>query len=57
MCGGDRPIDVGHVLADEAGPRFQVVSKVQDEFEAQSVMHNPYGQLKLVSAKDIAEGN
>lgn len=57
VCGGDRPIDVGHLLADELGPRFQVVAKVWDEFETGSSMHNPYGRLKIASAKDIAEGN
>ncbi|HVC95941.1 MAG TPA: hypothetical protein VND64_19785 [Pirellulales bacterium] len=57
ICGGDRPIDVGHVLADEQGPRFQVVAKERDEFEAESSMHNPYGRLKIASLKEIAEGN
>jgi hypothetical protein len=57
ICGGDRPIDVGHVLADELGPRFQVVARENDEFEAESPMHNPYGRLKIVSAKDIADRN
>jgi hypothetical protein len=57
ICGGDRPIDVGHLLADEHGPRFQVVARENDEFEAESPMHNPYGRLKIVSAKDIADRN
>jgi hypothetical protein len=57
ICGGDRPIDVGHVLADEQGPRFQVVAKERDEFDAESAMHNPHGRLKIASLKDIAEGN
>jgi hypothetical protein len=57
ICGGDRPIDVGHVLMDEHGPRFQVVAKERDEFEAESAMHNPYGRLKIASLKEIAEGN
>ncbi len=57
ICGGDRPIDVGHFLGDEIGPRFQVVANENDQFEAASVMHNPYGRLKIVSVKDIAEGN
>lgn len=57
ICGGGRPIGVGHVLADLHGPRFQVVSIVKDGFDAQSPMHNPYGRLKIVSAKDIAKGN
>ncbi len=57
ICGGDRPIEVGHALADEQGPRFQVVAKERDEFDAESSMHNPYGRLKIASLKDIAEGN
>ncbi len=58
ICNGGRPIDVGHILADDQGqPRFQVVAKTADEFEAQSPMHNPFGVLKIVSAKSIAEGN
>lgn len=57
MCGDGRPIGVGHVLADEHGPRFQVIGKTSDEFEADSPMHNPYGRLRIVSATDIAEGN
>ncbi len=57
ICGGDRPIDVGHILADEHGPRFQIVAKEQDEFQADSPMHNPFGRLRMVSAKEIAEGN
>jgi hypothetical protein len=57
VCGCDRPIDVGHVLADENGPRFQIVSRDRDEFESDSPMHNPHGRLKLVSAQDIADSN
>lgn len=57
ICGGDRPIDVGHMLMDEQGPRFQVVAKEQDKFEAQSSLHNPYGRLRIASMKEIAEGN
>lgn len=57
VCGGDKPIGVGHILADEFGPRFQIMAKVDDEFEADSPMHNPYGRLKIVSAAEVAEGN
>ncbi|MDB5391081.1 MAG: hypothetical protein JWM11_6727 [Planctomycetaceae bacterium] len=57
ICRGDRQVDVGHTLADEYGPRFQVVAKLDGEFDATSPMHNPYGQLKIISAKDIADGN
>lgn len=57
ICRGERTIGTGHILADEFGPRFQVVSREDDEFESDSAMHNPYGHLKIVSAKEIAEGN
>ena len=57
ICAGSKPIGVGHLLADEQGPRFQVVANERDEFEPQSPMHNPFGRLKMVSAKDIAEQN
>jgi hypothetical protein len=57
LCGGGRPIGVGHLLADEHGPRFQVVAITHDDLDPQSPMHNPFGRLKIVSAKDIAEAN
>jgi hypothetical protein len=57
VCGSGRPIGVGHILADEQGPRFQVVGKASDEFEAPSPMHNPFGRLKIASARDVAQGN
>jgi hypothetical protein len=57
VCGGGRPIGVGHLLADEHGPRFQVVAITQDDLESRSPMHNPFGRLKIASAKDIAGAN
>lgn len=57
VCGGGAPIGVGHVLADEQGPRFQVVARTNDEFDSESPMHNLFGRLKIVSAKGIAEAN
>ena len=57
ICGSDKPIGVGHILADEQGPRFRVMETTPDEFDADSPMHNPFGRLKIVSWKEIAEGN
>lgn len=57
VCGGNRPIDVGHMLGDEFGARFQVVVRETDEFGPDSPMHNPWGRLKIISVKEIAEGN
>ena len=57
ICDGTRPIDVGHMLADEAGPRFQITARESDEFNPASPLHNPHGRLRIVSMKDIAEAN
>jgi hypothetical protein len=57
VCGGEKPIGLGHLLADEQGPRFQVVATTSDEFDTQSPMHNPFGRLRIMSVKDLAEGN
>jgi hypothetical protein len=58
ICSGGQPIGVGHILADDQGqPRFQVLAKLEDEFGPDSPMHNPFGLLKIVSAKSIAEEN
>jgi hypothetical protein len=57
LARGDKPIDDGHVLADLSGPRFQAFTQDSPEGLAGSPMHNPFGRLKLVSLRDIAEGN
>ncbi len=54
---GDKPVDDGHVLADLKGPRFQAFTQDSAERLAGSPMHNPFGRLKLVSMRDIAETN
>jgi hypothetical protein len=54
---GDKPIGNGHVLADLDGPRFQAFTQASPENLARSPMHNPFGRLKLVSMRDIAETN
>jgi hypothetical protein len=57
LCRGDKPIEDGHVLADLDGPRFQAFRQDSPEDLAGSPMHNPFGRLKLVSMRDIAETN
>lgn len=54
---GDKPIGDGHVIADLDGPRFQAFFQPCTDMPAGSSMHNPFGRLKLVSVKDIAETN
>jgi hypothetical protein len=57
LCRGEKPMGDGHVLADEAGPRFQAEATSSDKFDADSPMYNPFGRLRLVSMKDIADRN
>ena len=54
---GDKPVDDGHVIADLNGPRFQAFAEESEEKLAGSPMHNPFGRLRLVSMRDIAETN
>ncbi len=56
LARGDKPVDDGHVLADLGGPRFQAFVQ-GSPFGAGSPMHNPFGRLKLVSMRDVAENN
>jgi len=53
----EKPIDAGHILADLNGPRFQAFTQDSPEELAGSPMHNPFGRLKLVSMRDVAETN
>ena len=57
MSRGDKPMGHGHVLADLSGPRFQAFHQDSEAKMTGSVMFNPFGRLKLVSMKDIAEMN
>ncbi len=57
VCEGEKPIGDGHVLADLDGPRFQAFTQDGEAGTVGSPMHNPFGRLKLVSLRDIAEGN
>jgi hypothetical protein len=57
LARGEKPVENGHVLADLKGPRFQAFMEDSTEQRAGSPMHNPFGRLRLVSMRDIAEGN
>ena len=54
---GEKPMEDGHVIADLSGPRFRTVQSDSPRELARSPMHNPFGRLKLVSMRDIAETN
>jgi hypothetical protein len=57
LARGDKPVDDGHVIADLGGPRFQAFAQDAPADLRGSAMHNPFGRLRLVSLRDIAETN
>lgn len=57
LCRGDKLIDDGHLIADLDGPRFQVVFQPNDDERRPGPMRNPFGRMKLISLRDIVDGN
>lgn len=54
---GEKPVDDGHLLCDEQGPRFQARRVSGDEWPSTSPLHNPFGRLRLTSIREIAAEN
>jgi hypothetical protein len=57
LARGEKPMEDGHVIADLSGPRFRASVQEDTEGLEGSPMHNPFGRLRLVSMRDIAETN
>ena len=57
LARGEKPVKDGHLLADLNGPRLQAFAEDSTEVPPGSPMHNPFGRLRLVSMRDIAETN
>lgn len=57
MCRGEKPVGDGHLIADLGGPRFQAFTQDSPGEFVGSPAHNPFGRLRLVSMRDIAESN
>lgn len=57
LCASDKPVGDGHLIADLGGPRFRATAQDCPAEFARSPMYNPFGRLKLVSLRDIAEAN
>jgi hypothetical protein len=57
LAGSEKPIEDGHLIGDLDGPRFQAFAQASTEVPEGSPMHNPFGRLRLVSVRDIAESN
>ena len=57
LASGEKPVDDGHIIADLGGPRFQCFAEDGEVRTVGSPMYNPFGRLRLVSLRDIAENN
>jgi len=57
LAAGEKPVGDGHLIADLDGPRFRTAAVDDTEGRPGSPMHNPFGRLRLVSLRDIAEAN
>jgi hypothetical protein len=57
LARGDKPVGDGHIIADLDGPRFRTSAEDSPADTAGSPMHNPFGRLKLVSTRDLAQNN
>lgn len=53
----EKPIEEGHVIADLEGPQFRASAEDSPAELVGIPMQNPFGRLKLVSLRDIAEAN
>lgn len=57
FCQQERIVEDGDWVGDESAPRYQACSMTPAVTNKESVMHNPFGKLRLVRLKDIAERN
>jgi hypothetical protein len=57
LCESDKPVEDGHLIADLSGLRFQAFTEPAPEGLVGSPMHNPFGRLRLINMRDIAETN
>ncbi|MFO0940000.1 MAG: hypothetical protein U0930_04470 [Pirellulales bacterium] len=57
ICASDRPVGDGHIIADEEAPRFRIQQEFPDQSRLPEAMRNPFGRLRMISFKDMAEQN
>jgi hypothetical protein len=57
LAAGDKAIGDGHVIADLDGPRFRTSAQPDPNERPDSPLYNPFGRMRLVSMRDIAEAN
>lgn len=54
---GEKPVGHGHLIIDESGHSYHATESTKGRFDPGSPMHNPFGHLKLIRTKEIAENN
>jgi hypothetical protein len=57
VCLRNLPIDEGDVLGDDDLPQFKAVARSYDDATADSPLYNPFGRLKILRLRDIADNN
>jgi hypothetical protein len=57
VCANQKPIHDKDLIIDLDGPRFQTNFRDVPEKPFGSPMHNPFGSMRFVSIRDIAESN
>lgn len=57
LCASDREVGDGHIIAHEEGPRYRIQHEFPEQSSVTSPMYNPFGRLRMISFKDIAEQN
>jgi hypothetical protein len=57
LARSEEPINNGHLIADPSGPQFQAFTQDSPEGPVDSPLQNPFGRLKLVNLREVAESN
>jgi hypothetical protein len=58
VAAGEKPLHDGDLIVDLDGPRFRVHFQHDSPDDlVGSPMHNPFGRMRLVSMRDVAESN
>jgi len=53
----ERPVEDGHVIADENGPWFRLIAQPDEQSAPDTPMFNPHGRLQMKSVRRMAEEN
>lgn len=57
ICASDRAVGDGHIIADAVGPRYRIQHEFPEQSGVAEPMRNPFGRLRMISFRDIAQLN